>query len=137
LVEAEATRRGFVSIDGEEYVPRSAYDELRAERDGLVQQNVRHHYFLVRETRGPSWDDSRARREQDGWDEHAAFMDELVADGFVVLGGPVGDVNTGDPLLVVDAEDEAAVRARLAEDPWADTVLTIRSIEPWTVWLRG
>ena len=93
-------------------------------------------YFLVRETCGPAWDHTRGRREQDGWDEHAAFMDKLVEDGFVVLGGPIGDVNSGDPFLVVEAEDEAAVRARLAEDPWAETVLTIRSIEPWTVWLH-
>jgi uncharacterized protein YciI len=93
-------------------------------------------YFLVRETCGPAWDRSRPRREQDGWGEHAAFMDALLDDGFVFLGGPIGDVNAGDPLLVVEADDEAAVRARLAEDPWMDTVLTIRSIEPWTVWLR-
>jgi uncharacterized protein YciI len=93
-------------------------------------------YFLVRETCGPAWDPARGRREQDGWDEHAAFMDALVADGFVFLGGPVGDVDTGDPLLVVEAADEAAIRARLAQDPWIGTVLTIRSIEPWTVWLR-
>jgi uncharacterized protein YciI len=93
-------------------------------------------YFLVRETCGPAWDPARGRREQEGWDEHAAFMDKLVEDGFVFLGGPVGDVDVGDPLLVVEAEDEAAVTARLAQDPWIGTVLTIRSIEPWTVWLR-
>ena len=93
-------------------------------------------YFLVRQTRGPAWDDARPRREQDGWYAHAAFMDELLEDGFVYLGGPTGDIDSGDPLLVVKAADEAAVRACLAADPWADTVLTIRSIEPWTVWLR-
>ena len=92
--------------------------------------------FLVRQTPGPAWDHARPRREQDGWDDHAAFMDALVDDGFVVLGGPTGNADTGDPLLVVEAEDEAAVRVRLAEDPWADMILTIRSIEPWTVWLR-
>jgi hypothetical protein len=26
-------------------------------------------------------------REQEGWDEHARFMDALVDDGFVLLGG--------------------------------------------------
>jgi hypothetical protein len=30
-------------------------------------------------------------REQDDWDAHAGFMDGLVDDGFVLLGGPVGD----------------------------------------------
>jgi uncharacterized protein len=93
-------------------------------------------FFVVRETCGPAWDCSRPRREQDGWDEHAAFMDALLEDGFVFLGGPTGDPDSGDPLLVVEAEDEAAVRSRLADDPWMDTVLTVRSVEPWTVFLR-
>ena len=34
-------------------------------------------------------------REQDGWDEHARFMNGLVDDGFIVLGGPLeGDRET-------------------------------------------
>ena len=48
-------------------------------------------YFLVTRVRGPAWDYARARREQPGWAEHAAFMDALVEEGFVVLGGPVGE----------------------------------------------
>jgi uncharacterized protein YciI len=95
-------------------------------------------YFLVERGKGPLWDRARGRREQDGWDEHAAFMDALVAEGFIVLGGPIGEGDEGDnTLLVVDADDEAAVRARLGEDPWPLEVLTIESIRPWTVWLRA
>ena len=90
--------------------------------------------FVVTEVAGPSWDASRARREQDGWDEHAAFMDALVDDGCVVLGGPIGG---GDRvMLVVEAADEGDVRARFAPDPWLPAgVLEIASIEPWTIWL--
>ena len=124
--EGGTSERAFVSIDGEEYVPRRRLEELRAPRQ----------CFLVRQTCGPAWDYSRRRREQDGWDEHAAFMDALLEEGFVFLGGPTGDPDSGDPLLVVEAADEAAVQARLATDPWMDTVLEIRSIEPWTIWLR-
>jgi hypothetical protein len=58
-------------------------------------------------------------------------------DGFVVLGGPVGEGDGEDTLLVVAAEDEAATRARLADDPWTETLLTITSIEPWSIWLRA
>ena len=47
--------------------------------------------FAVRLAHGPGWDPSRPIRDQDGWDEHAAFMDGLVDDGFIILGGPVGD----------------------------------------------
>jgi uncharacterized protein YciI len=94
-------------------------------------------YYLVRRSKGPAWDHTRGRREQDGWDEHAAFMDGLAEEGVVVLGGPIGEGDGEDALLVVDAEDEAAIRARLAEDPWTEDMLTIESIEPWSVWLRA
>ena len=94
-------------------------------------------YFLVKHVPGPAWDQSRSRREQDGWDEHAAFMDGLTAEGFIVLGGPVGAGDGDYALLVVDAESEAAIRARLAADPWEDTILQTESVEPWSVWLRG
>ena len=90
--------------------------------------------FALIEVSGPRWDPSRQRREQDGWDGHAAFMDGLVDDGFVLLGGPIGD---GDRvMLVVDAAGEDDIRARLAADPWIeDETLRIESIEPWTIWL--
>jgi hypothetical protein len=92
-------------------------------------------YFLVTRAWGPAWDPARPRRGQDGWDQHAAFMDALVDEGFVVLGGPVGDVDTGRALVLVQAESEAAVRERLAGDPWPEELLTIESVERWSIWL--
>jgi len=90
--------------------------------------------FAVRLVHGPGWDSARPIRGQDGWDEHAAFMDGLVDAGFIVLGGPVGD--GAESLHVVEAADESGVRARLAQDPWAaDRLLQIGSIEQWTLWL--
>ena len=94
-------------------------------------------YFLVTRSWGPAWDPTRRRREQDGWDEHAAFMDRLVEEGFVVLGRPLGDVDTGRALLVLAAESERVVRERLAGDPWPEDLLRIDSVEPWSVWLRA
>lgn len=93
-------------------------------------------YFAVRLQRGGPWDWSRDLRQQDGWPEHARFMDSLVDDGFIVLGGPLeGDRDT---LHAIDAPSEQAVRARLAEDNWAQTgMLAIKSIEPWTILLDG
>jgi uncharacterized protein YciI len=85
---------------------------------------------------GPSWDEARERRAQPGWVEHAAFMDRLVDDGFVILGGPVGD--GGEAMLVIDAAHEPDVSARLADDPWiVNGILTLGPIEPWTIWLDG
>jgi uncharacterized protein YciI len=90
--------------------------------------------FALTEVSGPNWDASRPRREQDAWDEHAAFMDGLVDDGFVVLGGPIGDGER--VLLVVEASDEGEIEARFAADPWLPMgILRIEKIEPWTIWL--
>lgn len=91
--------------------------------------------FLVFEEHGGPWDWSKGLREQALWDEHAAFMDALVDDRFVVLGGPLDEK---DVLLVVDAESEEALRERLAGDPWIENgMLTITEIRPWTVLLEG
>jgi uncharacterized protein YciI len=92
--------------------------------------------FVVRLRRGGPWDWSRDLREQDGWDEHARFMDDLVDAGFILLGGPLqGD---RDVLHVIEAESEEAIRERLATDPWAKNgMLTPIQIERWTILLDG
>jgi uncharacterized protein YciI len=92
-------------------------------------------YYLVTRAKGPAWDHSRGRREQVGWDEHAAFMDALAAEGVIVRGGPVGTGDGDYALLVMKAKDEKELRHRLSTDPWADSVLRIESVEPWAVWL--
>ena len=90
--------------------------------------------FAVTLVHGPHWDASRPIREQDGWDAHAAFMDGLVDDGFLILGGPVG--NGERTLHAVAASDEQEIRKRFGEDPWADAgLLRIGGIEPWALWL--
>jgi uncharacterized protein YciI len=74
-------------------------------------------------------------REQALWDAHAVFMNALAAEGFVVLGGPVGDGGE-ETLLVIDAESEETLRARLATDPWTcNGLLEIGRVEPWTILL--
>jgi hypothetical protein len=61
-------------------------------------------------------------------------MDGLVDDGFVILGGPVGD---GERTLhLVEAVDENEITTRLAGDPWASAgLLRIGTIERWALWL--
>ncbi|MGB6579966.1 MAG: YciI family protein [Streptosporangiaceae bacterium] len=92
--------------------------------------------FAVRLVHGPNWDAERPIRGQDGWDEHAAFMDGLVEDGFIIVGGPVSD---GEQTLhAVEAADKNEITARLALDPWASAgLLQIGTIEPWALWLDG
>jgi uncharacterized protein YciI len=86
--------------------------------------------------RGGPWDWSRDMREQDEWDEHARFMDSLVDDGFLLLGGPLEGGR--DTLHIVDASSEEEVRARFARDNWhRNGMLRTKSIEAWTVLLDG
>ena len=93
-------------------------------------------HFLCTLVHGPAWDSTRGIREQDGWAEHAAFMDDLVDEGLIVVGGPVGD---GDYTAhLVRAADERQARARLSDDPWSsDGHLAVGLLEPWSLWLDG
>jgi uncharacterized protein YciI len=90
--------------------------------------------YLVRVERGGPWDWSRDMREQELWTEHAHFMNALVDDGFILLGGPVeGD---REAFHVVDAGSDEELRERFAEDPWAlNGMLTVTSVERWTILL--
>jgi hypothetical protein len=93
-------------------------------------------YYAVRLERGGPWDWSRDLREQDGWDEHARFMDALVDEGFIVLGGPLAGER--EILHAISAPSEQVVRERLAQDNWARSgLLTVKSIERWTILLDG
>lgn len=91
--------------------------------------------FLVTLRRnGPEWDDSKPIEEQSGFAEHAAFVDGLVDEGFIVLGGPLSDERV---VHAVEAESEDDIRATLAQDPWAYSHLRFDTIEAWTVRLDG
>jgi uncharacterized protein len=63
-------------------------------------------------------------------------VDRPVDDGFIVLGGPVGEGDGHSTLLVVEAESEAEVRSRLADDPWGEDILATVTVEPWSIFLR-
>jgi hypothetical protein len=90
--------------------------------------------FAVRRVRGPAWNTAAPMLEQAQWAEHAVFMNALAAEGFVILGGPLGSGE--EVLLVVDSTSEQVLRARLAADPWSkSSLLKIKSVEPWTILL--
>ena len=91
------------------------------------------HVVLTRS--GPEWNPSLPLEQQSGWDEHAAFMDGLVAAGLIVLGGPLSDEHR--VVHVFEAESKEAIRATLARDPWSGTHLEVDSIDPWTIRLDG
>ncbi len=88
--------------------------------------------FAVIRERGPQWDHARPLEDQPEWQSHAAYMDALVDRGFIVLGGPLQ--GTSRVLLIVRAQDEAEVNARLAADSSTqiDLLRTV-SVAPWTL----
>ncbi len=92
-------------------------------------------HFVVINEQGPAWDTKRLMRDQKGWTEHAAFMDALETERFVVLGGPL-KYSKHRAMLIVNAPNEQVLRERLAEDPWMRTgILRNLEVYPWEILL--
>jgi uncharacterized protein YciI len=90
--------------------------------------------FIAISSAGPNRDQSKGTREQPFWDEHAAFIDQLVYEGFIVMGGPL--VDEGGSLLIVNAKDENEVREKLKNDPWArHGILKLESVKRWQIFI--
>ncbi len=103
---------------------------------GTPQYARRMAVFVLTRVNGPNYDGSRDRRGQDAWSEHAAFMDRLLDDGFVIMGGPLDDGR--QVLLIVQAANEQEVVERLAGDPWEPMgILRTDRLQRWDVWLDG
>ena len=82
---------------------------------------------------GPAWNHALPMEQQPEWDEHAAFMDAMVEEKFIVLGGPLEGPRHG-ALLVFRARDEQEILARLADDPWTrNGLLVMDMLRPWTI----
>ncbi|HEU5180530.1 MAG TPA: YciI family protein [Candidatus Polarisedimenticolia bacterium] len=89
-------------------------------------------WYVVLRTRGARFNEAVPLEEQIEWKEHAAFMDALVEEGFVVLGGPLE--GTRDALLVVHAGDPQEIERRLGADPWVKSgILIPKQISPWRI----
>jgi uncharacterized protein YciI len=88
-------------------------------------------FHVVVTRSGPEYDPTVPMERQPLWSEHASFMNRLVDDGFIVLGGPLGDEHR--VVHAVDAESEEDVRATFARDPWSETHVRLDVVEPWTI----
>jgi len=88
--------------------------------------------FAITLVHGRAWKTGKPMETQFDWAGHAGFMDGLVADGFVALGGPLGD---GDEvLLIVRADNAEEIRRRLEWDSWiANDLLRMVRVVPWTL----
>jgi uncharacterized protein YciI len=90
--------------------------------------------FIAISSAGLNRDLSKGTREQPFWDEHAQFINRLLEDGFIFMGGPL--VDEGGALLIVNAEDENEVKAKLENDPWyTHGILKLESIRRWQIFI--
>jgi uncharacterized protein YciI len=92
-------------------------------------------YLVVLSRTGPEWDRSKRLEDQSGWPAHAEFMDGLVEDGVIVLGGPLEDeIRTAHAMEAKSAEQ---IRAIFARDPWSESHLRVESVDEWEIRLDG
>jgi uncharacterized protein len=90
--------------------------------------------FVAISSAGPNRDFSKGTREQPFWNEHAKFIDRLVDDGFILMGGPL--VDEGGALLIFNAKNENEVRETLKNDPWAKHgILKLESVKRWAIFI--
>lgn len=92
--------------------------------------------FAVTREAGPGWTTGKGAFEQPAVNDHAAFMNDLAAEGFVLFAGPLAgsEHDRIRVLLIADAGSEADIHRRLADDPWVSTQqLVTTSVEPWAL----
>jgi len=88
--------------------------------------------FMVRMQPDRNWRPGEPPWRQSYWLEHGAFIDALQADGTLYMAGILADLSA--TFLVLDADDKAALQARLEQDPWViQGLLRIASIDEWLV----
>jgi uncharacterized protein YciI len=94
--------------------------------------------FAVTRQAGPSWTPGKGAFEQPGVDGHAAYMNGLAEDGFVLFAGPLAgsEHDRIRVLLIAEAGSETDVQRRLADDPWErDQRIVTTRVEPWTLFV--
>lgn len=88
--------------------------------------------FLVRLTAGPNHNRTRSVDEDSLAREHAAFIQGLIAEGFLIVGGAVDDGGNG--VMIVRAETGASVRHRLERGPLQQRgILRLESVARWEI----
>ena len=60
--------------------------------------------FVVIREQGRGWDPSRAMRQQEHWPDHVTFVNGIVDQGSMLLGGPLSELDrSGEPVDPTDA----------------------------------
>ena len=82
---------------------------------------------------GPTWT-TGLPEDQPGWDEHAAFIDDLIERGVFVMGGPwttrLGSMSGWEGM------NAGEVREMMQRDPFVlNGVFEIEDVADWTVYV--
>lgn len=91
-------------------------------------------FAVIREA-GPGWS-AGGIFDQPKVTEHAAFMNAVADEGFLIFAGPLAGSEHGRVrvLLIFDAENEDDIHRRLADDPWVpEGQLVTVSVESWHI----
>jgi uncharacterized protein YciI len=91
--------------------------------------------FALTRQAGPGWA-AGGIYDQPALNAHAAFMNGLADEGFLLFAGPLAGSEQGRVrvLLIVEAEDATEINTRFAADPWVRSgQLVTSSIEPWLI----
>jgi len=84
---------------------------------------------------GPNWNPTKGVREQEYWDDHARFVDDLFERGVIMLAGPFAPEGTG-ALVILNAASIEEARAIYSTDPWAHKeILQLADAKEWTIFL--
>jgi uncharacterized protein YciI len=82
---------------------------------------------------GPTWT-TGLPEDQPGWDEHAAFIDDLIERGLFVMGGPW--TNRLGSMSLWEGMDADGVRDVMQRDPFVlNGVFEIEDVADWTVYV--
>jgi uncharacterized protein YciI len=84
---------------------------------------------------GSNWNPTKGVREQEYWDDHARFVDDLFERGVIILAGPFAPEGTG-ALVILNVAGIEEARAIYANDPWAHReILYVADVKEWTIFL--
>lgn len=89
--------------------------------------------FAIQVRKGPNWDEARPPQAQARFREHGDHLRKLREAGSLVMGARYSDVG----LLVVTAENEAAARALMADDPSLAAGTFGIEVHPFNVFYGG
>lgn len=95
---------------------------------------MRRQRVVVRVKAGPAWADGGPPEAQPGWDEHATFVDALVDEGTIVMGGPLSDYSGSIVILEGITREEGL--ALMNRDPFVQNgVFIVEDVADWTVYV--